>query len=1343
FALMRKGNDFCVFFSNTDLTSLHGRDSVKIYNTSGTYYPLKDLWTGKKGMVTWERVGISRDSIYANLNNYNINLKEPKYVADTVTFINTIYFKEPLLGQLTDDALNLDDGRKSSFPRFRSYQQHFKIKNIVKGVDYEGGFSMRGKEFIGSGVDENPAKIFIPKNDTIDFVAYSKAFRLDQNTIFSEHTEIVLHLSEDSIYHPDLTFKYTMKTGLLELIRLKEEMSKVNYTNSYHQVAMDFTWLKWYIDKFSMEFTQIQTPGYPNEIMFESLDFFRYERYKQIKMQDARNPLDILTEYANFCNCSEFTANQLSAHIGFSPTQVKQMLLRVAYMGFIIYNPEKEIIKVKPEAWRFIDASKYFADSDVMQFFSSMPSEQANAELSLLNYDLKMYGVSNVQVSDSQSVKVYPIDKKIILQKNRCFRFNGTIQAGQFYYYGSNFKFDYNRFLFDMPQCDSMKMVAESDALDVNGNKKLAIVQNKLENFRGEFQIDDPQNKSGRFDYDQFPSFTTKTISYVYYDSKKIHNGVYKRNSFYFEIDPFTIDSIDGFSPDNLKFSGRLVSADIFPDIKQTLVLRNDFSLGFNMNTGPAGLPLYDGKATYYKIIDLSNEGLRGKGKIDYLTSEINADYLIFFPDSLDGHAQTFAIESQKKPVEFPTVTGADNDLRWLVKRDKFYVYQDSVEFKMFDNQAMHKGYLNITSQGLEGAGVMTIGKAHLKSKLFDYGFETIHADTSDFEIYAISEFASDFDGKNVTADVNFKDRKGTFKSNGELTTWEFKHNKYISIMDQMVWYMDKEELEISASNDVMAKLENQKEKMSPTEWEDLFLEGPKFISVHPAQDSLWFVAPKARYNYVDHIIYAEGVQLIRVADATIYLTDGKITVEKDAKMRPLENVKIIANTTTRYHNIYDGKVQISGRLKYSGEGYYDYVDAVGRRQKIFMNSVGVDYSGQTIASGKISEPENFMLSTFFGFQGEARIAASRQNLEFIGAAKVGTGCDTIKSQWIKFSAVIDPTDIYIPVDSLPLDINNQRIANGLVMQSTGRAYPAFLSRTYTAYDISMFQSHGFLYYDKDEKAYMIGSREKIEEPNLPGNLLTVYREQCKVTGEGKFDLSKPGEIFNLNAIGEFEYDYTDDTVSLFLSMLINAPFSNNAWKRFAEVLNTNPGLEGINPRNDMYDQALVEFLGTKKADEWFSNMSLGNMNKYPSELENMLILTDLEMQLHYGMGAFIHAGPVSIINAGKNPINRSVFSYIRAERGKRSDIFEILLEVDTKTWFYFRYVGGLFSVLSSDPEFNEIIINTKEGERFFEDKNTGKTYSYALTSETYYRKFKRDMDRKFNNTSNNNDEGE
>ncbi len=713
----------------------------------------------------------------------------------------------------------------------------------------------------------------------------------------------------------------------------------------------------------------IKTPGVPNEAMFESSDYYRLDRYREIQKRDPQHPLAGVTNFvAAWAGYPEFYLNELAKFMGYSPQQVVQMVFDLAYRGFISYDAETQFIRVYPEAWNFLEYHKKSKDSDVIQFYSKTKEEEPNAELSLINFDLKIAGIPSIHLSDSQNVKVYPIDQRIVLQKNRTFTFNGTIQAGQFYYYGSNFKFDYNRFMIELTQCDSMKMVAETDYLDSEGKYKPAIVRNKLEQINGEFYIDEPMNKSGKSDFAEYPKFISKNKTYVYYDRADVYNGIYKRNEFYFEVDPFELDSIQGYSRDNLHFEGTLYSAGIFPPIKETLVLRkSDFSLGFNTKTGPLGLPLYGGKATYWHEIDLSNEGLRGNGKIDYLTSTMNPDYLIFFPKYMDGHTDNFEIKKQSAPIEYPSVKGSDNTLRWNVEEDDFLVKMDTTKFQMYDGQGTLDGDLNLTTHGLEGTGALVIEKAKISSNQFKFSKDVVDADTANFDLFTINVLNTDFESDNVKAHIDFIERKGVFRTNGEKTIWTFPKNKYISEMNEMTWFMDKEELAISADTDVLEKIEAAGDDISPNEWEDLFLEGPKFTSIHPKQDSLSFVAPRARYNYKDHIIYAEGVKFLKVADATVYTDDGNITIEKDAVMQPIQNAKIVANSTTRYHTIYNAVVSIYSKKSYTAYGDYDYINTTKQPQTIHMTKVAVDASGQTYATGKVAQPDNFTISPYLG----------------------------------------------------------------------------------------------------------------------------------------------------------------------------------------------------------------------------------------------------------------------------------------------------------------------------------------------------------------------------------------
>ncbi|MDD2636127.1 MAG: hypothetical protein PHW82_11575 [Bacteroidales bacterium] len=1325
--------EIIIIFDNINLVGYKGVDSLKIYKTGGIYYPMKNKWVGKDGIVGWERVRYGLDSIQAKLGHYNIDMRNMTYTADSVVFTNSMFFKQPMLGKLIDKAGNIDNPYKSNYPKFTSYNQHFELKDIVKGVDYEGGFSIHGSSFIGSGTKDEPARITITKNDTISLDAFSKAFYIDNKMIVTDNCAIILRLAKDSIFHPHLTFRFHNQIGLLELIRTKDGMSKVNFTNSYHQLTMDFTWMKWFIEKFKIDFTMIKTPGVPNEAMFESTDYYRLEKYKNIQKRDPQHPLVVITGFiSSWAGYPEFYLDDLAKYMKYSPSQVVQMILSLAHEGYLSYDTETQYIKVFPEAWKMIEAHRGTKDSDVMQLYSKTEGNTANAELSLLNFDLKIDGIPSVHLSDSQNVKVFPIDRKINMKRNRSFTFNGTIQAGQFYFYGNNFKFDYNRFMIELVQCDSMKMVAETDYLDAEGKPKPAIVRNNLEHINGEFFIDEPMNKSGKQDFPEYPKFNSKDKTYVYYDRQDVFNRAYKRNKFYFEVEPFELDSIEGYSRSNLHFDGTLHSGGIFPPIKETLVLRkNDFSLGFNTHTPKEGLPLYEGKATYYNEIDLSNEGLRGVGKIDYLSSKINADFLIFFLNHMEGHSEEFAINQQKAPVEYPEVTGRDNTLRWNVEEDDFFIKKDTADFDMYENQGRFDGDLTLKQSGLYGKGILHITKAKLTSNLFHFSQDIVDADTANFDLYTINILNTDFESDNVNTKVDFTKRKGEFKTNGENTIWKFPKNKYISEMNQMTWYMDQEELAISADTDVLEKLEAAGDDISPNEWEDLFLEGPKFTSVHPRQDSLNFVAPMAKYNYKEHIIYAEGVKFIKVADATIYTDDGYITIEKDAIMRPISNAKIIANSTSRYHTIYNSVVSIFSKKGYTAYGDYDYLDNTRLPQTIHFNKIGVDASGQTYAKGDIIEPDNFKLSSFYDFQGAVSLYANQKNLEFNGGVRVRYECDTSAANWLKFKNFIDPDEIYIAVDSLPVNINNSRLTAGILLSNSNKIYPSFLGKKRNQYDQELFTAKGYLHYDTNEGRYMIASEEKLNEPSLPGNYLHIHRSICNVFGNGRVNFSKDFGLFKPNTIGDILYYPDRDTTEFELSMILDAHFNKDAMQNMADRLNTTQGLVGINPRDEIFEKALVEYLGTQIADEWFSNQSLGNYSKLPKELADKFVFTELLFIYYPELNSFIHYGPIGIANIGKNQVNKYVFGFIKFEKSRRGDVFEILLEPGAENYYYFRYNANTFSAISSDETFNQIVYDTKPGQR--ELKQDGLFYQYGLGSSTYMKRFKKEMYRKFN----------
>ena len=314
---------------------------------------------------------------------------------------------------------------------------------------------------------------------------------------------------------------------------------------------------------------------------------------------------------------------------------------------------------------------------------------------------------------------------------------------------------------------------------------------------------------------------------------------------------------------------------------------------------------------------------------------------------------------------------------------------------------------------------------------------------------------------------------------------------------------MDNAELEMSVNTDKAKEQENY-EDLSPIEQEDIQLEGPKFISVHPKQDSLSFVSPTAKYSLLKQMITAKDVKFIRAADGTIYPNGEAIIIEKKAVMREIHSCEIKANNTTRYHTIYNAKAKIYGRKRFEGSGDYDYIDETERSQKIHFSTIKQDSTIQTFATGKIIEPDGFTLSTNYDYQGDVMLTAANEFLIFDGAAKIRHDCDIIGSKWLKFKAEIDPTDIFIPIDSIPKSINNDILSAGMRMTfrtDSSHIYSSFLTKPKERRDFPVLSVGGFLHYDSEDGKYKISNREKLEEFNLPGNYMHMHKTICNIYG--------------------------------------------------------------------------------------------------------------------------------------------------------------------------------------------------------------------------------------------------
>ena len=741
-----------------------------------------------------------------------------------------------------------------------------------------------------------------------------------------------------------------------------------------------------------------------------------------------------------------------------------------------------------------------------------------------------------------------------------------------------------------------------------------------------------------------------------------------------------------------------------------------DYSLGFQRSTGPAGMPLYGRKATFTNDITLNGRGLQGSGDLAYLTTNLSSKALVFTPDSTIGRADTLVNTAATKPSKVPQVNGRDLYVRLEPARDVLRAEKLRKPMVMYNGEADLHGYTELTPQGMTGAGLVDFRNATLESKLFEFETMKLHADTSDFRLTDSGADGIAFKTDNVNATVKLDERVGEFVSNGSETKVEFPVNQYVCFMDRFKWFMDQGDIELES------------DRTAAEGSEDLQLSGSNFISIRPDQDSLSFMAPKARYDLKKHLITANEVQYIQVADALITPDSMRVRIRRNAVMDPLNNAVITANAVTRHHRITDATVQIKTRRQYSGSGTIDYVDENKKAFPIKLHNINVDTAFQTYAMGRVAQDQDFQLSPAFDFFGEVRLTASVKELTFIGSTRIQHGCAELPRNWMGFRGGIDPQEVFIPVSDTLYDDKGVRIGTGAYLSADDpfTVYGTFLSRMQDEKDRAVMKGGGLLYYDKGRKEYVISSKEKIRQRELPGNLVSLATENCLVLGDGRIDMAVDLGRIDLTTVGGLRFETDQKKATTAGVMIADFHFHDNALDRMVSEILGYPEQKPLDITKTYYEKTLRELLGLERSDKLISELSIkGEIKRLPDELVKSIVFGDVKMRWDGPEQGWVSEGDIGIATVGKKAVYRYVKGKIHLERKRSGDIMSIFLQLDDQTWWFFQYTRNYLYAYSSDDQFNTMISELKDDKKKLESKKDEPAYQFTIGTRTRVNAFR------------------
>ncbi|MBW6498258.1 MAG: hypothetical protein K0B09_07725 [Bacteroidales bacterium] len=1311
-------NETIVNVNGADLVCLAYADSSVIYNTTGQAMLDKNAWKGQGGKLTWQRTLLDPEKVFAQLKGYEIDLTKAIYEADSVTFYHLDFFEQPLQGRISERVVAEFKPEDANYPVFESYQRAHVIRDVFPGIHYYGGFVLQGSKVQGAGTTDDAALIEVFRGDEKMISARAKNFVIRPDRILSEKASFTFFIGRDSIWHPGLNVRYLHEQRELSAMRDERGLSRAPFFNTYHRLDMYCEALYWKLDSAFMNLQMIRGVGQSREAIFESHDFFSQMRYHRVQGIDDINPLSRLAGFARMIGTQEFYLGEYSRHIRREATAVKQELFNLSFQGFIQFEEEEGRITLNERLYHYIAANARQADHDVMQIRSLAP---VNARLDIESFELELMGVERIPLSTARNVVIYPHDQKVSMQANRNMAFDGRVESGLFNFYGKEFFFEYQEFKISMVNSDSLSFSVRSFEPDSRGRYEYVKVKNVLESVNGELLVDHPSNKSGRQPFSRYPTFSSTNESFVFFDSEGTHSGAYGRDSIFFQIMPFTIDSLDHASTDNIAFGGVFYSNDILPDFEDYLTVQRDYTLGFSAVTPEGGVPVYRGLATYSGPVTMSGEGLVTSGRFNYLSSVVDAEKLVLLPEEAVGTVRNFELAAGGE-ADYPAIQAEMVKVSLRPDENIMRISHTDEALVFYDGKAGFRGDIELTPTSLSGTGQLQVQQAAIQAGDFVFRQNNLVSQRSDMEVVGPGGKQA-FVHRDFSAEMDMENLTGTFRPADNDANISFPAINLLAESYDYDWDIEAGLIDLRSSGRANLPAYGS---MSQEELLNVDFSGFEMIFTDRQKDSLRFFAPSVFLELKDYNLHAEGVPLLRVADAAIFPEGGVLIVDAGGVIRKFENAEIIASTTNRHHKFTQASVEVNSSKSYNASGIYTYVDKNGKSTPVLFQKIGVDNQRQTLAEAILPDSLNFFMGPEFAFQGKAMVKAEQPFFEFDGFTKIDVPCAGLETGWFSFTSPINPNDIRIPVEPGMRNLDRRELTNAIMLAGDSiHVYAAILSRRKHYLDRELVSAYGYLVYDEATGDFLVGTSEKLADRNLHHNMIRISRRNCLIQGEGTVDLGVDLGRFQMDNYGTVNHNLQTNVTELELVMGLDFFFSDRVLTPFFASMDVSE-----NPRLNLNSQKFRRFLsknlGPESAGLMMSEfLSTGYLHRLPAAMQHPIMLGDVRLRWNQPTRSFISYGRIGLANLEQNQVMRQINGQMEVRRNRAGDNLTLLFRASEsgdagigREWYYFHMSTDELKVLSSIHEFNEAVEQLRPRQRQISGGPGERSFSFSLAEE-------------------------
>ncbi len=1302
-----------VHFENITLNFKTPYDSVFLFNTSGDYIIATNTFVGKGGKFDWSITGMPADSVFVTFNEYAFNTTKAELKAEGVKLTYLERVDDQVEGVFEFKSVK-HDSINSKYPRFKSYYNTIRLKNLGKGLVYKGGLTLDGNKLKSASVMSDYSYIEAQDQSAKKFRAKSKIFEFQDSTITSERTSLIIYQGNDSIYHPAVRIKYDYKNKYLITQKDKGAYRNTPFSSSFFNVDFTADILRWDLNSDSLDISILQARNIVPSI-FESTDHYNYEDYRALEGPVYNfNPLGMAIVYARLNGIDQFYVSELAKHYKKDVRLIKGAMVDLAQKGLVGYDSQSDLITIKPKAFHMYESKLGETDYDNI-IISSVTDEKPNATVNFQKRELIIRGIDGFKISDSLNVVIEPDSSQITMLKDRDFTFNGKVFAGNFEYIGRDFTFRYDSFLIYLNEIDSIRFYVkdensrggngrrqvENSLVGVDSTKNDGSVANNLQSSSGTLYINKPNNKSSKVKYLNYPKFDSEKGAIVYFDRKAVLGGVYDK-SMYFLVPPFNLDSLGGADASAIAFDGTFVSSGMFPVFEERLSIQKDFSLGFDHQVPPEGYQLYQGEGRFYENLKLNKNGIRGNGRIDFLTSTLESKDFIFYPDSVTGSGSFMEIkEEDYNGITYPQASLNNYKMHWLPKKDSMYVENIDEPLQFYNQTASLDGTAIITGKGVYGSGTLETRGSESISKNITLEHDNFRSRHTQFQLKSDNPDKPALYGDDVRVSFDLNDNYALINPEieGEAAL-AFPYAQFKTSITEARWDLNEEKITMSKPDNVP-------------------LENSYFYTTREDLDSLSFMATDAEYDIKTLELKVSGIPYIIVADAKITPENNEVLILENAKIGQLLNTTIILDTLNGYHKLTEGVIDIKSRNSFSGYATYQFTNSEGEVTPIKMENFRLEqianpdarrkenqFSQHTVANGSVTEGQNLLVSPGFYYKGDMILYAHLPTMELDGYVKLDID-EPGYNKWIQYKSSANQTEVAVDYNNAVTE-EGRRLEAGLHFSAGDNSlYSTFVTERFNPDDEDFFTPSGVLHFDKIKREFAIEDTAKAAGNKFQGQVYRYNHLNSNVMFEGRAKFLQPKKDMEVisSVIGNGNLNTLEFNLNTMFSINF-VPVPTQAFDMMAvdllDVITNMGAPEGTgDPTQLLYK--LADLSGQRAAEEYEARslQEYTTLAGFTKETSASMVFANIDLKWSVEYKAFYSTGKLGLSNIQRTDINGAFDGFFEVRRNEDGvAALNFFMKASPDSWYFFSYEDNRLLIYSSNNAFNNLISKKSNGSK-------------------------------------------